>query len=178
MGSRKANKILRVFKTLGIIVAPIWGIVSIVKELVLLTFGEYARNGALDRIRGLAWGIFQIAVGLFIVWIFHSSAMFLYLPELLNSLYPKEKAILHFMASNPSGATWLPVEDSAVLSQNFKKCIYPIWNASSLKGSYEAGTAQCFAYSMSDELSKRRDIIRELDVDDAFIEDYRKFNAR
>lgn len=83
MCSHKANKILRIFRTLGIIVAPIWGIISILKELMLNPWVEWVKNGALDHIRGLAWGIFQIAVGLFIFWIFHALAMLL-----LHKLWP------------------------------------------------------------------------------------------
>ena len=98
------------------------------------------------------------------------------LSELVNTLSPKEKELLRYMIENPAGATWLPVEDATALSMYSQKCIYPIWNGSSLRGNYEEGSAQCFLYVLSGELKRKAAIVRDQMKEVKVSECYEKYN--
>ena len=98
------------------------------------------------------------------------------LSELVNTLSPKEKELLRYMIENPAGATWLPVEDATALSMYSQKCIYPIWNGSSLRGNYEEGSAQCFLYVLSGELKSKAAIVRDQMKEVKVSECYEKYN--
>ena len=94
----------------------------------------------------------------------------------LSALYPKEKRLLKYILEKETGAIWLPLEDATVLSLQSKKCIYPIWNASSLRGNFEGGTAQCFVYALSSKLEGKREVISEIMREISPSEDYDKYN--
>lgn len=83
MTKKGLENTVRGFRIAGIIVAPIWGIISIIKELSSINLVEWAENGVLEHIRELGRGIILILLGCFIVWILHVLSMFI-----LHKLWP------------------------------------------------------------------------------------------
>ena len=71
------------FRIAGIIASGIWCITSAVKELVSIPWGEWAENGVLEHIKEIGRVVILFPCCLFVIWILHSSAMFL-----LHKLWP------------------------------------------------------------------------------------------
>lgn len=70
------KKILNVFKVVGIIASAIWSVICIVKEVASIPWAEWAENGVLEHIKGLAEGIILFPCCLFLMWILHRLVMF------------------------------------------------------------------------------------------------------
>ena len=64
--------------------------------------------------------------------------------ENLLSLSESEVAVMKYVLRQKKGAVWLPVENIDVLSLYSRKCLFPIWNASSLRGDLLGENVQCF----------------------------------
>lgn len=71
--------------------------------------------------------------------------------SLINSLSPKEIAIIKFLLNEDGYMAWLPVENITVLSLFHKKCLSPIFNTSSVCGEL-FNHKSCFAYAISPDL--------------------------
>ena len=75
--------VVETFRIAGIIASGIWFITSVVKELVSIPWSEWAENGVLEHIKGLAQAVILFPFCLFIMWILHASAMYM-----LHKLWP------------------------------------------------------------------------------------------
>lgn len=74
MQSKTLEKIVNGFKTAGIIITPIYGLVYIAKEFSSISWADFTSN--LVHLMNLAEKIFIILACLFIIWILHKLAMF------------------------------------------------------------------------------------------------------
>lgn len=76
MKNSKFEKILNAFKVVGIIAGAIWSMICIVKEVASIPWVEWAENGVLEHLKGVAEGIILFPCWLFVMWILHRLAMF------------------------------------------------------------------------------------------------------
>lgn len=72
----RLGKVVEFFKVIGIIAGAIWSVISIVKELVLIPWAEWAHNGILEHIFGVLKGIIIFPACFFLMYVFHAFAMF------------------------------------------------------------------------------------------------------
>ena len=67
MKRSRLGKVVEFFKVIGIIAGAIWSVISIVKELVLIPWAEWAHNGVLEHIFGVLKGIIIFPACLFLI---------------------------------------------------------------------------------------------------------------
>ena len=79
--------VVETFRIAGIIAGGIWCITSAVKELASIPWGEWAENGVLEHIKGLAQAVILFPFCLFIMWILNASAICGYLMHLRCTCY-------------------------------------------------------------------------------------------